>query len=217
LSRPSRPAVPIHPLLRKRRWLWLFALVLVVALAYEFRTGLLYVIGDVLVVRDAMEPADAIFLLNGDVPARPTQAAELLREHLAPIIVLGRTPKIGGGQYKNMTDFAVDTLKSLGVLDSEIVQLDSTPGVQHTFDEANVLLKYCRLYHVRKVIVVTSELHTRRARFIIRKVLRPASVEVLMEPVPLGPYRANNWWKSEDGVVVCEEEYIKSLYYYLKY
>lgn len=189
---------------------------LLLFLVFIFRRGVLHGIGEFLLVRDRVEPADIIFLLNGDVEGRAPEAANLLRAGLAPKIVVARTPSISS-RYASITDYEVETLEKLGVADSQIVQLWISPGVRHTADEADVLLDYTRKNALHRVIVVTSELHTRRARFIIRKTLQGMPVRIMMAPAPYGPYRASNWWMSEDGVVVCEEEYVKLLYYHLRY
>ena len=61
------------------------------------------------------------------------------------------------------------------------------------------------------------ELHTRRSRFIFRKKLAGLPVTVMMAPTPDRKYGPNNWWTMEDRVVGCQNEYLKLLYYHLKY
>lgn len=202
---------------RRRRLLFWASLPIFIALAvFVFRDSLLYAIGAALVVQDQAEPSDIIFLLNGDVPWRALEAANLLHQGLAKKIAVARTPSLPP-PYANFTDFAVLALKQYGVNDSQIVQLPTPGGVRHTADEADVLLDYCRKNGVHRVLAVTSELHARRARFILRKTLRPLGVRIGLVPAPYGPYRASNWWMSEDGLVVCEEEYVKLVYYHLRY
>ena len=70
-----------------------------------------------------------------------------------------------------MTDSNLIILKKLGVPETGLTELRHGRGVSTTFDEAIALRDYCRQHPIRKVIVVTSDLHSRRARFIFRKVL----------------------------------------------
>ena len=42
-------------------------------------------------------------------------------------------------------------------------------------------------------------------------------VTVMMAPTPDRKYGPNNWWTMEDRVVGCQNEYLKLLYYHLKY
>lgn len=202
------------------RFGWLVILVLLPMLAYWFRENMFAGIGKFLVVRDRLEPADAIFILNGDLLVRPQYAAILLHEGLAPKVIIARakdSAPVQAGAYPNITDSCISILTSLGVPESQIIQLRPTPGVEHTVDEAQALLAYCDRNQLHKVIVVTSDMHYRRARFVLRKTLRKTLVRIMLAPVAGGNFSATNWWTTEDGVVGCQDEYIKLLYYHLKY
>lgn len=194
--------------------------VLLVALGYAFRATLLSAIGGLLVVRDKLEPADIIFLLNGDPTVRPDHAAALFRQGMGTKVVIARAEDSQGvkwGAYPNVTDSNIIMLRKLGIPESQILELRPPGGVKHTFDEAVILRAYCRDNSLRKVIVVTSDLHSRRARFIFRKVLNGLPVRIMLAPISDRKYGANDWWKSEDGVIGCQNEYIKLLYYHFKY
>jgi uncharacterized SAM-binding protein YcdF (DUF218 family) len=193
---------------------------LLAALLFLFRYQALAAVGNFLVVTDALEPAEIILLLNGDPTVRPAHAAELLNRGLAQRIVIARAEDSVGvqfGAYPNVTDSNIAILKKLGVLDSQIVQLRPPGGVQHTADEADVVLAYCKQNSVHKLIIVTSDLHSRRARFIFRKVMSANQIKVMMSPIADRKYGASNWWRLEDGLVGCQNEYLKLLYYHLKY
>ena len=208
-------------ILTRKRLIWLMLAILALCGSmYAGRTELLSAIGNFLVVRDDLEPADIIFLLNGDATVRPQHAVTLLRRGLAPKIVIARVEDSVGvlaGAYPNVTDSNLVVLQSLGIDESQIVQLRPSGGVKHTADEADQLLAYSRQQSLRKVIIVTSDLHSRRARFIFRKRLSGGGVKIMMSPIPDRKYGADNWWKVEDGLVGCQNEYLKLFYYHLKY
>ena len=84
-------------------------------------------------------------------------------------------------------------------------------------DEAKALLVYSREHPLRKVIIVTSDLHSRRARYTFRKVLSGTGVKIMMAPISDLKYGADNWWQLEDGVIGLQNEYLKLAYYYIKY
>ncbi|PIZ25005.1 MAG: hypothetical protein COY47_08350, partial [Chloroflexi bacterium CG_4_10_14_0_8_um_filter_57_5] len=65
-------------------------LVLLIALAYAFRSQILTGMADLLVVNDPLQPADMIFVLNGDYNTRPFRASELYEQGLAPVIVIAK-------------------------------------------------------------------------------------------------------------------------------
>jgi len=204
----------------KKLLLLLLAIGLVALLAYTLRFSILREIGAFLVVSDRLEPADLIYVLNGDVSARPRHAATLFQRGLAPNIAMARAEDslaVRAGAYPNVTDTSIAVLKSQGVPGERIVELRPDGGVQHTFDEAEVLRSYCREHSLHKIIIVTSDLHSRRARFIFRKVLSGLPVKIMLAPTPDVKYGAANWWRSEDGVIGCQNEYVKLIYYHLRY
>jgi hypothetical protein len=63
-------------------------LLLLVILAFVFRSQILTGIANYLIIEDKLQPADAIVLLNGDFDTRPFWAAELYMQGLAPVIVV---------------------------------------------------------------------------------------------------------------------------------
>ena len=206
-------------LLRKILILLLLPVLLLAAL-YVFRDSALAAIGNFLVVRDKLEPADIIFLLNGDPTVRPGHAAELLHQGMARQVVIARAEDSEGvqfGAYPNVTDTNIVMLKQLGVPEASIVQLRPPGGVKHTKDEADALLRYTREHSIHSVIIVTSDLHSRRARFVFKKVLSGDPVRVMLAPISDRKYGANNWWKQEEGLIGCQNEYLKLVYYHLKY
>ena len=207
-------------ILSRKSFVLLLSPIVLLGLLYLFRIQALAAVGNFLVVTDTLEPADIILLLNGDPTVRPARAAELFSRGLAPTIVIARAEDSVGvqfGAYPNVTDSNIVMLKKLGVPESRIVELRPPGGVQHTADEASIVLAYCRQNSVHKVIVVTSDLHSRRARFIFRKVLSGSRIKVMLAPIPDRKYGASNWWKLEDGLVGCQNEYLKLVYYHIKY
>ena len=209
----------MRPLISRKR-LILLAVILVPVLLYAFRTRVLAGMGGFLVIHDKIEPADIIFLLNGDTTTRPKHAAELVHQGFAPKVVIARvedSENVQLGAYPNPTDTMIVVLRKLGLEESQIVQLRPPRGVNHTMDEAKALLVYSREHPLRKVIIVTSDLHSRRARYTFRKVLSGTGVKVMMSPISDLKYGADNWWRLEDGVIGFQNEYLKLAYYYVKY
>jgi uncharacterized SAM-binding protein YcdF (DUF218 family) len=199
---------------------WILAFLVFAGLVYLLRIQLLMGIGGFLVVHDRLEKADLILLLNGDVTTRPAHAATLYKQGLAPIILVARaedSAPVKLGAYANVTDTCIRVMQRLGVPESGIIQLSYPGGVTHTSDEARALLTYYQLHRFGNVIIVTSDLHSRRARFVFRRFFRGTPVKIMLAPISDVKYGANNWWRSEDGVIGCQNEYIKTLYYHLKY
>ncbi len=191
-----------------------------IGLGYSYRTVLLKEVGAFLVVTDKLERADIVFLLNGDLHTRPFRAAELYLKGLAPKIVIAReesSPAMDLGVYPNRTDVSIEIMRRLGVPASDIVQLEKPGGVGSTMDEARLLAEYARGNSIKRVIVTTSAMHTRRARWAVMRAMAGMDVQVKMAAVPNLRFDSGNWWRHEEGLLLCLEEYIKFIYYWLKY
>ena len=195
-------------------------LLLLVILAFAFRSQILTGIAGYLVIDDKLQPADVIFLLNGDFNTRPFKAAELYKQGLAPVIVIARaenTPVVDLGLLPNETDISVGVMEKLGVPAGKIIVLPIPQGVTSTFDEAETLKQYIEGHQVQRIILVTSAFHTRRARWIFNKTLSGLPVKLEMAAVPYADFNQTNWWKNETGLITLGNEYVKLVYYNFKY
>ena len=196
-------------------------ILLLVLLAYAFRASILTGVADVLIVSDDPQPADILFLLNGDFNTRPFRASELYKQGLAPEVVIARSedgPAVKLGLIPNETDICVSVLERTGVPSDKIVILPFLPaGVTSTFDEATALHRYIEATHLRKDILVTSAFHTRRAKWIFERELAGLPVTLEMVAVPYSTFDQTDWWKNESGLITLNNEYIKLVYYFFKY
>jgi uncharacterized SAM-binding protein YcdF (DUF218 family) len=209
---------------RRRRWPWtlvvLLALALLLTAAYVFRTPILTGAARLLIVNDPPAQADIIFLLNGDFNTRPFRAAELYKQGAAPLVVIARCedyPAVRAGVIPNDTDVSLAILKKQGVPAAKIVVLPFPGGVTSTFDEARALAQYASEEGLQRVVIVTSEFHSRRSRWIFERELAGLGVSLSMSAVPNGSYSAGNWWQNEDGLIALNNEYIKLFFYFVKY
>ena len=195
-------------------------LVLLVVLAFAFRSQILTGIADYLIVNDKLQPADVIVVLNSDVNTRPFRASELYQQGLAPLIVIARsesTPTVDLGLLPNDTDISVAVMEKQGVPANKIIVLPFPGGVTSTFDEAYATRQYIVAHQTHRIILVTSAFHTRRARWVFEKILAGLPVKLEMVAVPYAGFDQTNWWKNEAGLIALNNEYIKLFYYLYKY
>jgi uncharacterized SAM-binding protein YcdF (DUF218 family) len=191
-----------------------------VVLAFAFRSQILTGVADYLIVSDKLQPADVIVLLNSDVNTRPFRVSELYKQGLAPLILIARsesTPTVDLGLVPNDTDISVAVMEKLGVPADKIIILPFPGGVTSTFDEANAVRQYVTAHQTRRIILVTSAFHTRRARWTFEKTLAGLPVNLEMVAVPYAGFDQTNWWKNETGLITLNNEYIKWFYYLFKY
>jgi uncharacterized SAM-binding protein YcdF (DUF218 family) len=191
-----------------------------VILAFAFRSQILTGFADYLIVSDKLQPADVIVLLNSEVDTRPFRASELFKQGLAPVIVIARsesTPTVNLGLVPNDTDISVAVMEKQGVPAEKIIVLPFPGGVTSTFDEAAAVRQYVQAHQTRRIILVTSAFHTRRARWIFEKALAGLPIALEMAAVPYSGFDQTNWWKNETGLIMLNNEYIKLFYYLFKY
>ena len=195
-------------------------LVLVFIVIYVSRAAWLPVIGSFLIVKDPPEAADIIYVLNGDPNTRPFEAARLYQEGLAPKVAIARAENSMTNVVNltmNTTDLCIKVLHAGGITGGHLVELNMPGGVRSTFDEAMLLKEYAVRTGIRRVIVVTSEFHSRRAKWIFQKVLKNERVKIIIRPVANPKYGKDNWWRKEDGLIGCQNEYIKLIFYLMHY
>ena len=195
-------------------------LLLLVILAFAFRSQILTGIADYLIVSDKLEPADVIVLLNSEVNTRPFRTSELYQQGLAPVIVIARSeskPTVDLGLVPNDTDVSVAVMEKLGVPADKIVILPFPGGVTSTFDEATAIRQYVIAHQTHRIILVASAFQSQRARWIFEKVLAGLPVTLEMAAVPYAGFDQTNWWKNETGLITLNNEYIKWFYYLFKY
>lgn len=143
------------------------------------------------VIEDPLERADVLIVLSDDnfYADRATRAAELFREGKAPLIVAsGRRLRPGAG----ITELMEHDLVERGVPKDKILRF--AQDGDNTRDEAEALAKLAKTKNWRKAIVVTSNYHTRRARYIFRHVF-PQDVEIRMASARDGDFDPENWWE----------------------
>jgi uncharacterized SAM-binding protein YcdF (DUF218 family) len=179
-----------------------------------FRERWLLLIGNFLVVEDALQPADVIHVIAGD-DYRTDFAIQLLEKGY------GKTLFFTGGwcTFHNYYHgkHAEELSLARGVPLEAIAFDDST--VTSTYMEAEKLQEWIsdQSYPIRSVIVVSDPFHMRRAQWTYRKVLGE-SIEVQMAPVPfeLTPYQ-RAWWNDHESRNYVRDEYEKFVYYIFRY
>jgi uncharacterized SAM-binding protein YcdF (DUF218 family) len=187
---------------------------------YLLRGPILTAVGNFLIVQDKLEPADLIFVFNGDIATRPFQVAKLINQGVADKVLIVRAENslaVEAGLSQNITDLSVAMMRKAGIPEARIVQLPHPNGVTSSFDEAMALRAYVQQKQIKRIVAVTSAIHTRRARWILAKELADTPVKIMMSPAPDPRYTSRNWWRQEDGFIGCQNEYLKLGYYLVKY
>jgi uncharacterized SAM-binding protein YcdF (DUF218 family) len=196
----------------------LTALLLALVFLYLTREPLLIASARILTIDDARAPADYLVILGGDAETRPFTAAALYHQGFAPKVLIfeHKTNRLTDlGLVPTHDELYRRVLELEGVPATAIQRLPGVVG--NSWDEAQALQRFLAAQHAQRVILVTSAEHTRRARWVFRKVLARTPVEVRMAPVHHVGFDETNWWKSDEGILVYLHEYLKLPVYWFRY
>ncbi len=162
--------------------------------------------------------ADAIIVLMGDAAHRMPYAAELFRQGLAVQIWLAPTDDEFAHHGVNVreAEFAQQLLMSAGVPASAIHIMDGAL-CWSTRDEALRYRDYLRSLPQlsRRVLLVTSWSHSRRAAWTFAQTWRDLPVHIAVAASPVPGIAVENWWRTEMGFDIVFNEYVRWLYNWL--
>jgi uncharacterized SAM-binding protein YcdF (DUF218 family) len=124
---------------------------------------------------------------------RAIEAATLFKAGWAPVVVAsGRMLR----PYASLADLMAKDLESRGVLASAVVLFSHR--APDTREEAEALRVLVVQKGWRRILLVTSNYHTRRARYIFRKVL-PENVSLAVVGAADSQFNPSNWWESRQA------------------
>ena len=177
------------------RLLFLLFFFVLLAILFVGRLPLLRLAGQLWVLDEPAAQSDALIVLGDDnYPAdRAFHAAELYREGVAPVVVAsGRMLRQNAG----IADLMEHDLESFGVPATSIVKLKHR--AQNTREEAVEASRLIQARGWKRITVVTSNYHARRARFIFERVL-PSSVSLRVSGARDSEFDPSRWWETRQG------------------
>ncbi len=174
----------------------LLFLVLLCAVVYVARHPIMRFTAESWIVNDPAAHADAILVLGDDnfYGDRATEAAQLFRQVVAPVVVAsGRRLRPGAG----MSELIEHDLIERGVPKENVLRFPH--DADNTREEAVALRRLAKEKGWKSVVVVTSNYHTRRVRYIFQKVF-PSGVEVSVASARDGDFDPEHWWERRKSV-----------------
>lgn len=167
---------------------------------------------------DELQPVEVLFVLSGGSYDRGNEAAKLFHQGCCKQIVC-----TGGNPYIELKVFNIDTLESdmavanlkrLGVPDSCIVHIRYGTS---TREESDTIIAWCKDQKLQKAIVLSSRLHTGRVNSSLRPAMKASGIEFMLHGAPSSRFDEDHWWYSEAGLIAVNNEWIKTMLYWLKY
>jgi uncharacterized SAM-binding protein YcdF (DUF218 family) len=158
-------------------------------------------------VLDEPEKSDAIVVLAGDTKVRPARALELLRQGVAPRVFMdAETRDVIYDQ--RLTDIAQKYVNSL----PEASRIAVCPIVGFsTYAEADDVSRCLQALGAHRVLIVTSDFHTRRALLIFRHRLPQYQFSVAAARGS-GSF-GDAWWTNREWAKVTLDEWLKLLWW----
>ena len=182
-------------------------LVVVLGGIYLARHPLLRYAGGTLVVDDRLETSDAIIILSDDnfYADRATRAAELFRQNLAPIVVASG---IRLRPNASIAELMTHDLIERGVPKENIIPFPQ--DADNTREEAEALRKLVQQKKWKSVIVVTSNYHTRRAKYILGRIFANVAT-VRVASARDGDFDPANWYERRKSIKRFAHEVVGSV------
>lgn len=203
----------------KHRWLMLAgAAGVAIAVLYLARATVLPAVGDWLDVSGPPQKADAVLLLSGNANTRPFAAAALVNAGWAPRVFLVRTapsPSVEQGIVPPWHELNRQILLRGGVPEKDILILDGS--ARSTYDEAVAMAQFLESSPKIRLLVVTDGPHTRRARWIVSRLLGDHVEQLTMITSPSERWRSDGWWRNAEGFGFVVSEYLKLAFYGIRY
>lgn len=202
-----------------KKWRKRLILIAVLGLALFLGKGsILRGVGDVLVVQDGKQKVDAIYVLSGNSYDRGMEGVRLFKEGWGDRLIC-----LGGESNSSLELYGIKDLTSTitanvmiqaGVPKEKIEVLAKGSS---TYEEFEAIVQHCQDHSFKSVMVVSSLFHTRRIDTYFRERMYFSGVKMVLRGVQDGGFERNNWWNQEQGLLFVANEYIKMVYYWLRY
>jgi uncharacterized SAM-binding protein YcdF (DUF218 family) len=203
--------------LRGRRWLlWLACLVGLVVVLYLFRAPLLSGMARTWMINDPPAKADGIVVLGGGANFRSFEAARLYQAGWAPTVVVMNS-ELRATDRLGLTIPEAELVRR--ILLSNAVPADAIlivgTNLTSTHDEALTLKKWSKDSHAASFLIPTGPFHSRRVRWVFRKVFRDATVRFAVSSI--APEQCHGWWQHEKTLIDFQNEFVKFGFYVIRY
>jgi len=187
-------------------------------LIFLLRFPILRGVGNYLVSEDPLAHADVVFVLGGSATDRGEEAAKLYFAGLCDRFVC--TGKSVPGDLQEVgidlteSDMTKLVIQRCGVPADRIVSFKEGTSTQ---EESIALLEREQATSVDTVIIVSHGFHLRRVRNVFENRFKEKGITVLLHGAESRDFSHETWWRTEQGMMMVQNEYAKLLYYLVKH
>jgi len=178
------------------KFIGLLCLALALFGLYLARRPLLGFAGESWVVEDPLQKSDAIIELSIDnfYADRATRTAEIYRQGFAPLVVASG---VRLRPYAGVSELMEHDLIERGVPKEKILRYPHDG--ENTREEGEALAKLATQKNWKSVIIVTSNYHTRRTRYVFRRVF-PENISVSVAGARDGDFDPERWYEKRKSI-----------------
>lgn len=177
----------------------------VLVLLVLFHTAVLTALGTFLVKAEPPQKADLIVVLAGDgFGRRILKAGELIQQGYASQALISG-PDGNYGRYE--CDLAIPFAVQAGDPESYFQHFEH--HARSTTEESKAVAEKLRQMGVKRVILVTSNYHTRRAGKIFRRAAPDLDVIVVSAPDQF--FKPDTWWQDRESRKIFLLEWVKTI------
>ena len=195
-------------------------IMLCIALAslWLFRHAILRTTGEMLIVHDDELPCDAIYVLGGAPEERGREAAHLISRGMAPYMVVtgSNIPSVLLAEGLPLTEAELSRNAALRA-GADSLHIEMLIKGTSTWEEAAAILDHASDRGHKVIAIVSTEFHMRRVARVFRKRFADTDIEVRLHAANSLRYDAARWWANEEGLLMVNNEYVKLVYYWLRY
>lgn len=161
-------------------------------------------IGNFLIVKSALKPADAIVVLAGDEYERVKYAVTLYQKGMAKYIIM--SGKITEGDSVSEAESMKDEAVQMGAPAKNII-LETKSG--HTYEHPLFIKPILIERNFKTVIIVSSPYHMRRVSILFDREFHTTPIKLIYSPVEHSWFHAERWWKNKTARRIVLSEYLK--------
>lgn len=191
--------------------------ILFLSLFFIYRTSILKGIGQYLINEDPEKHASYSFVLGGNSYDRGMEALDIFNRKLTENIVCtgGNIPTVLAAIDTSLYEAEITTtlLYKNGVPSEKLTALTNSTS---TLEEAEEILNYCKINNIDTAHIITSKFHLHRVRNVFEDKFEEANTQLIYLGAPSSSYNEEQWWKSEQGMIMVNNEYMKLVYYFFK-
>lgn len=207
--------------MNRKKYFYFFAFLIISIILFCF--ALFYTFPYFLVVNNKPpDEVDVILNLSGDL-GRVVYTAELAHRYPKAHVLLtwaeipfnSKILEEAGVEFPLNKDVMRKLLIVKGVEECRIGVIGK--WLTSTLEEALALQKYWQSNSFNKLVVVTSPVHSRRAKLTFYKIFKNTDVKVSVLSDPYDPFNPGKWWADESSLLNVVSEGLKILLYHYKF